>query len=310
MEREKILVIKLGALGDIMMYIGIIRGVVERHPDAEITFMTHASIVPLMRQTGWFSDFIVDNRGRYTFGELKRICLDTLARRRFDLIYDLQSSHRTLNVYYRLVRLLTRNALKWGRTDLQNDIDFLETPAKRMLSWGRQTVRHVALKKYPADVSFCHGEHRHFGLLPERYMLLIPGCSPTNPEKRWPVERFRAVSEYFGRKGLRSVVMGTGAEAAEIAAIARDNPFAVDFMNKSSLIDIPDLARGAEIVLGNDTGPSHMARLSGAKAVILFNERTHDAAVEMPRVVNIVAQSVTDVATETVVSALEELLAR
>ncbi|MBQ0032192.1 MAG: glycosyltransferase family 9 protein, partial [bacterium] len=271
MAHEKILIIKLGALGDVMMNTGLIRAVIGRHPGADFTLMTHASIVPLMKQSGWFADFIVDNRRGYGFSELKRICWTELARRKWDVIYDLQSSHRTLKVYYPLVRLLTRHPLTWGVTTpeypLPHGIVLRRTSAKRSFTWGRETDERFDVNPPPPDISFCHGEHRNFALLPERYVLIIPGCSPTNPEKRWPAERYRAVSEHFGAKGLKSVVLGTSAEAAEIQAVVKGNPHAVDFMNKASLIDIPDLARGAAIFIGNDTGPSHMARLAGAKGL-------------------------------------------
>ena len=314
MEREKILIIKLGALGDVMMNTGLIRAVVERHPGAAFTLMTHASIVPLMRQSGWFSDFIVDNRRGYSLSELKRICWTELAGRRWDVIYDLQSSHRTLKVYYPLVRLLTRHPLTWGETTpeypLPHGIILRRTSAKRRFTWGRETDELIPVAPPPADISFCHGEHRNFALLPDRYILMIPGCSPTNPEKRWPAERYRAVSEHFGARGLKSVVLGTSAEAAEIQAVVRDNPHAVDFMNKASLADIPDLGRGAAVVIGNDTGPSHMARLAGAKAVMLFNAHTAEAAAEMPTVVNLKGRLITDITVESAVAALEGLMAK
>ena len=313
MEREKILIIKLGALGDVMMNTGLIRMVVERHPGAEFTLMTHASIVPLMRQSGWFSDFIVDNRRGYGFAELKRICWTELAQRKWDVIYDLQSSHRTLKVYYPIVRFLTRHPLVWGVTTpeypLPHGIILRRTPAKRPFSWGHMTEVRFDITPPSADISFCHGEHKNFMLLPERYILIIPGCSPTNPEKRWPAERYRLVSEYFGAKGLKSVILGTLAEEAEITTIAKGNPYAINFMNKASLADIPDLARGAEIVIGNDTGPSHMARLAGAKMVMLFNAHTAEAAVEMPTTINLKGQNITDIAVEPVIAALEGLMA-
>lgn len=314
MRRERILVIKLGALGDVMMNTGLIQAVVERHPDAEFTLMTHASIVPLMKQSGWFADFIIDNRRRYRFSELKRICWTELAQRCYDVIYDLQSSHRTLKVYYPLVRFLTRHPLVWGVTTpeypLPHGIILRRTPAKRAFTWGHETDERIDLAPLPPDISFCHGEHRNFSLLPKRYILIIPGCSPTNPEKRWPAERYRAVSEHFGAKGLGTVVLGTSAEAAEIRAIADGNPHAVDFMDKASLADIPDLARGAAIVIGNDTGPSHMARLAGAKAVMLFNAHTAEAAVEMPTVVNLRGRLITDITVESAVAAMEGLMVK
>ena len=253
-------------------------------------------------------------RRGYSLSELKRICWTELARRKWDVIHDLQSSHRTLKVYYPLVRFLTRHPLTWGVTTpeypMPHGIILRRTPAKRAFTWGRMVEERFDVAPPPADIGFCHGEHRNFALLPDRYVLMIPGCSPRNPEKRWPSERYRAVSERLGAKGLKSVVLGTSAEEAEIRAIADGNPHAVDFMDKASLTDIPDLARGAAVVLGNDTGPSHMARLAGAKTVMLFNAHTAEAAVEMPTVVNLRGRLITDISVESAVAAMEGLMVR
>ena len=91
--------------------------------------------------------------------------------------------------------------------------------------------------------------------------------------------------------------------------IVKDNPYAVDFMDKASLLDIPDLARGAAITVGNDTGPSHMARLAGAKIVVLFPPYSTDAAEETPRFAKLTAESVYDISFDAVIAATERLLA-
>ena len=304
---ETVLILKHGALGDLVIESGLIHAIVDRHPGAEISLMTHASLVKIMDQSGWFSEFFVDNRGKYTFRELKRICKTIFADRKFDYIYDLQSSDRTLHIYYAVSRFLTRNPMNWGRL-APGGFDFYRTPSKRAYSWGRATVEHVDVTPLPADISFCHGEHANFHLLPERYALLFPGCSAKNPQKRWPAERYREISMRLGARGIKTVVAGTTAEAAEISAIAKGNPHAVDFMGKSSIIDIPDLARGALVVVGNDTGPSHMSRLSGAKTIMLFNEYDKRAAAVMPNVINIDNVRVSDIQVDEVMSAVDQML--
>ena len=305
MKRERILIIKLGSLGDVLIHSGMIRAIVERHPGAEITMMTGAPYVSLLKPSGWFADFFVDNRLPYCLSELKRVCRDFLAVRGFDRIYDMQSSHRTLGIYYRLVRLLTRQPLNWGRRVASNRFVFRRTGPKLPFAWGRAKTEELTFEPLPADISFCRGERKNFDLLPERYVLLIPGCSAGNVDKRWPADRYRALSEHFGARGLKSVVLGTSAEAAEIEAVVRGNPHAVDFMNKASLADIADLARGAVVVVGNDTGPTHMARLTGAKTVMLFCERTRRSAGRGANVINLFGQTTADIPVEQVVAAVE-----
>ena len=119
---------------------------------------------------------------------------------------------------------------------------------------------------------------KHFNELPAKFALLFPGCSAGNRQKRWPVERYRALVAHFASLGLKSVVAGTKAESEEISAICEGNPDAVDFMGKTSIADIPALALSAAVTVGNDTGPVHIARIAGAKTVILFTDYDYGRA--------------------------------
>jgi len=306
-ERQEILVIKHGALGDFVMTLGKIQAVRERHPDARFTLLTQGWLIPLAKKTGWFQDYVADGR-RYNLREWYHICKEVLADRKWDIIYDIQSNDRTLHRYQRLARFLTRHPMKWGQC-LPLGWDFHCTPAKLPFTWRRPTVEHLDLVPKPMDLSFCHGDRAFFHLLPERYVLLIPGCSAKNPQKRWPAERFRRLTEHFATLGMKSVVMGTKAEQREIAAICEGNPHAVDFMDRSGIPDIPDLALGAEVVIGNDTGPTHLAHFAGARTVLLFTDYDFGrAAAGVPHAIDLHAPKIDGIGYEAVERAAADLM--
>lgn len=271
---ETILVIKHGALGDFVMASGRMRTIRARHPAAHIALVTEAFLVGFARSLGLFDEFIEDSRG-YRFGVWWRVIKKTIADRKWDAIYDLQSSNRTLCRYYPLALLATGHALRWGVAQKGGMTFRTSTRKIPFLPWCWRNVAE-RIDWLPVDLSMCHGEKVHFGELPEKYALLIPGCSAGNERKRWPAERFRELTRHFAARGLKSVVMGTRAEAAEIDAICDGNPDAVNFLGKSAIADIPELANGAAVVVGNDTGPSHIAFYAGARLVMVFTD--HDFA--------------------------------
>lgn len=273
-----ILVIRHSALGDIVLATGVLREIRERHPTARITFLTRRAFVDFGKSMGFFDEVLIDNRERYL--GFWKVGYRLIACGGYDIVYDIQHKIRT-EAYHWIYRLCHPWRCEWYR-------------------------RFPSI--YPPDLSFCHGTHEHFDLLPERYVLLIPGCSPGHPHKMWPVESYRELSRRCGERGLKSVVLGTKAEAAVIAEIVRDNPNAVDFMGKASLADIPDLARGAVFVVGNDTGPSHMARIAGAKTITLFCRITEKSAREAPNAVNIIREHISDISVGDVLAAAENLV--
>ena len=77
----------------------------------------------------------------------------------------------------------------------------------------------VELEWTPTDLSFMHSENPELDKLPERYVLLICGCSPTHPYKRWPVQNFCELAQRLAARGVAPVLIGTNAEAAGIFAV-------------------------------------------------------------------------------------------
>jgi len=238
------------------------------------------------------------------------VCKTVLADRRWDVIYDVQSNSRTLYRYQRIARFLTRHPVRWGRRR-PDGWEFAVTPAKLPFTWRFAKKEFVPMRRKPLDLSFCHGTREFFHLLPERYALLVPGCSAKNPQKRWPSALFRRLTEDLAARGLKSVVMGTVAERKEIGEICRENPNAVDFMGKSGIPDIPDLALGAAVVIGNDTGPTHMAHLAGARTVLLFTDYDFGrAAAKEPQSINLHAPEITGIGYDGVLAAADSLIPR
>ena len=308
MKRENILVVKHGALGDFVLSLSLMSAIVKRHPGARFTLITQSFLVDLAKRTGFFDEIIVDNRG-YKIRDWWRIIKKTLADRPFDRIYDLQSNNRTLVRYAPLARFATRHPMRWGKR-VKDGFDFLCTPAKLPFTFKRCTVEHVDMDAPRIDISFIHGEGRNFHLLPAKYALVIPGCSAGSPQKRWPPERYREISLWLGSIGIKSVVLGTKAESAEIDAVCRDNPHAVNFMGKSAISDLPDIASRAIVAVGNDTGPSHIAWRSGAQTVMCFTEYDSRALPRVPNVTGLVAQKITDIPVEDVKRAVEARLGK
>ncbi len=300
---ENVLVIKHGALGDFVMASGRMLTVRRRHPGAHVALVTERFLAALAKSMGIFDEIVEDSRG-YSFATWWRVIKRTIADRRWDAIYDLQSSNRTLCRYYPLALLATGNAMRWGRLAKGGLVWRENTRKAPFLPWFWRS-RFEAVEWLPRDLSMCHGARENFSLLPPRYALVIPGCSAGNERKRWPADRYRALTAEFAKRGLKSVVLGTKAERAEIEAICSGNPDAVDFMGKSAIEDIPDLANGAEVVVGNDTGPTHIAQIAGARTVLIFADSDYVRAAPKgaPNATSLHGRSVLDVPLSDVVAA-------
>lgn len=93
----------------------------------------------------------------------------------------------------------------------------------------------------------------------ENAIVLLPGAG--KPNKLWPVERFREVAKRIGPKAL--AVWGPGERELAEAIGARVAP-------PTSLRELAWILQKAELVIGADTGPLHLADALGAKVIGLY----------------------------------------
>ena len=303
---QKILVIKLGALGDFILTTGMMKAIRKAYPEAHITLLTGAAYQSLARKSGFFDDIEIDNR-THRLQDWIRICKKILADQKWDMIFDLQISSRTRKKYYPIARFITKNPINWALW-CKGGFTVKSSPQKMPFWWGKTTFSNLKLSSCDNSLDFCYGTYQGCQDLPEKYVLLIPGCSAAHPYKRWPAKFYAQVAKVLAEKGIYSLVIGTNDERKEIQEICEITPKALNFCNKSKLLDIPDLAHRASAVIGNDTGPMHMAELTDTPCFTLYCDRTKQAALQRPNVTNFIGQNIQDISAEDVLTKLLSVL--
>jgi len=102
-----------------------------------------------------------------------------------------------------------------------------------------------------------------------RYAVLNPGAAW--PNKRWPPQRFGAVAAALrSRHGLRSIVTwGPGEESIGRDVVAASDGAAI-LSPRTSVADLVALCRGAALMISGDTGPTHIATALGTPIVGIY----------------------------------------
>lgn len=265
-----ILVIKLGALGDFIQALGPMRSIRQHHDKAHITLLTTAPFEKMGRDCGYFDNVWVDTRPKfYHIGRWA-----SLARRLnsagFDRVYDLQNNDRT-SFYFTLFRPKPQwSGIARGASHRNASH---ERTARRAFDGHCQTLAIAGIQDIAIDTLDWMGEKKAVKTPDKPYIMLIPGCSPQHPEKRWPSAFFIELTDKAARAGFRNVIIGTDDEKDVTAAIAQAGQNVVDMTGQTSLYDIAALAGNAACVIGNDTGPMHIAAATGSPCVPLFCTR-------------------------------------
>ncbi len=267
MPEPRILVIKLGALGNVVLAMNAFAAIRAFHATARISLLTTAPYAGWLRQAPWFDEVLVDARPAWwNLPGLYRL-RQTLSRPGFTRIYDLQTSGRSSH-YFRLFQDAAKPewsgiVSKASHPDRDPDRAHLHDLDRHASQLGQAGIATIPT----ADLSWCRGDIGRFGLPPD-FVVLVPGSAPHRPEKRWPAARYQALALALRTQGLTPVILGAAAEAP----IAHEIPAALNLIGQTSFGDLADLGRSARFTIGNDTGPTHLLAASGSPAVVLFSQ--------------------------------------
>ena len=266
---QRILVIKLSALGDFVLSLGPMQAIRAAHPRAEMTLLTTKGLAALAEATGLFQEIWLDERPK--LWRLDRVL--ALRRRlragRFDRVYDLQTSNRS-NAYFRL--FWPGPWPEWS--GIAPGCSHPDTNPERTrihpVEAQRGQLAATGIADVPlSDLSCWQGDIAHLNL-PTNYAVLLPGGAPHRPDKRWPAERFGEIAVRLAGQGIAPVIVGGPPEQEAARIIGAASPQALSIVGQTSLLDLAAVMRGARLVVGNDTGPMHIASLSGAPCIVLF----------------------------------------
>lgn len=265
-----ILVIKLSALGNMVLSFGPFAAIRAHHEPARITLLTTAPYARWLARAPWFDQVWAD--GRPAWWDLPGL-LDLRARLRgggFARVYDLQTSGRSS----RYLRLFPRGARpEWSGIAPGASLFDRQPDRARLHDIDRQIgqLRQAGIARFPPpDLSWSQADLTPFAL-PPRFALLVPGSSPHRPGKRWPEARFAALANALAGDGIAPVILGSAAEAPLGRAIAAAAPGAIDLTGRTGLDTLAALGRAAEAAIGNDTGPMHLLAAAGCRSLALFS---------------------------------------
>ena len=317
---EKILVIKLSALGDFVLALAAMKKIREAHRKAHITLLTTPPFVALAKICPYFNAVESDGRPE-SFAQwvaLRR----RLRAAGYARVYDLQTSAQSNRIF----QILRPYPPPWSgialgcslphKNPLRNSMHTLERQADQLMYAGIWPDAPTEPGAAPApDLSWIW-KHQPLdrpvpgGVKPRPYVMFVPGGSAHRPEKRWPVEKYAELARILYSKGMDIVIIGGPQETPLAHAIQREVPRARDLTGRTDFGRIAILGAKAALAVGNDTGPLHLAAAAGARTVVLFSGAS-DPALSGPRgkVAVMRAERLSDLAVATVAQRAQSLIA-
>jgi lipopolysaccharide heptosyltransferase I len=271
-DARRIAIIKPSALGDIVHALPVLTALRARFPAARITWVVNSSFEALIAGHPDLTDTLRFDRGAMTgAGRAARAVWSfarELRRRRFDLAIDMQG-------------LLRSGLMAWG-TGAPVRVGFANAREGSRYLYTHKVKSPALDAGHAVDRMWCVAEAFGVGRLPKTFRVplqpaeveaaraaLAPLPRPVVAvavgakwlTKRWPAAHFaELLNRAHGHFGGTACFLG----APDDVALSRDvigrlrGP-ALDLTGKTSLPRLAAVLSLADVMLGNDTGPLHLA---------------------------------------------------
>jgi lipopolysaccharide heptosyltransferase I len=287
----RFLIVRLGALGDVVHAIPVAAALRRAFPAARIDWLVSAKHREILDLVPVIDHLVPVNDRPSISGRAEQDGMSLLSafrelrRARYDVAIDLQGLIKSAvlarasggarvvgfssrYVRERLARLFYTDAYDPGAGGMH---DPRETRHIVAINLGLLSVLGVAAGDAEFPIVQVESEAARIASRQTggRYALLNPGAAW--PNKRWPPARFGAIAaELRNRYGLLSVILwGPGEEALGAAVVAGAGGAAI-LSPKTGIADLVALARGAAVIVSGDTGPTHIAAAVGTPIVGIY----------------------------------------
>ncbi len=288
---KSILVIRWGAIGDLLMTTPLLRTLRQRWPGVHISFACDHGLAGVVHATGLVDEVIgIDKRTEYTLTTLPTL-RRRLRVRPYDLALDLQPVFRS-------------RFLAW----LSGAQRVLHVPRDPQFGPGRPARRTAAenfiavlgplgvggpldglhLSYVPAQDAQQRAQTLldQLGVPAGRYVLVNPGASAAN--RRWPADHLRqTLRELRSRHpDLAVLLLGGPGDIAQFEAIdvqSLQDPKIHVLIGTVDLQTTASLMALSATTLSTDTGPMHIAAAVNAPLVALFGPTSPARTGPAPR---------------------------
>jgi heptosyltransferase I len=275
---RSILVVRLGALGDLVHALPAVAAMRAAWPDARIDWLVDARYQALLALVPVIDHAIVV--GKPGGGSVTRV-VGALRAAKYDVAIDLQGLLKSA-VFARIAR--ARTTVGFVAAQLREPAASVFYTRRVRADEGGHVIRknlslveslgaRVDRVTFPLNVPaspMLDEARAELGLDAEApFAVINPGAGW--PNKQWPCDRFGAIAVHLRhRHGLASLVLWGPGERERSEQVAAASAGAARLGPATSIADLIAILRAAAVFVAGDTGPLQLAAAAGTPIVGVF----------------------------------------
>lgn len=287
-QPKNILVIRLSAIGDVIMASALIPALRNTFPEARLAWFTEDTCADLLRDHPGLDRVLVwprrrwrrlcsEGRYRELWREFRQL-LRELKQARFDLVLDTQGLLKS-GLWAWATRAKTRIGLGSREGSQQLMTKTLDRRSKTPRIGGEYfklaEQLGYGLDEFPMDIQPSGQVRQQAGEILQAAGLGGPFAVfcpfTTRPQKHWFEERWAELARRLAaERGLTVALLGGPADRDAAARIVAQSPGLVNLVGATQLIQCAAIIDQASLLIGVDTGLTHLGTAMKTPTLALF----------------------------------------
>jgi ADP-heptose:LPS heptosyltransferase len=298
---QRILVMRLGAIGDCLRALPAVVRLRRERPDAHIAWAVERGVQPVLSGHPAIDRFHLLDRGaldggwRRALAEGRRFAAEVRAES-YDVVLDFHGRLKS-GVLGWLSRVPVRVGFAKGDSTEGNHL-FTNVHVKLADTWENRVLRFLhllaplgvstgydpaapALHIDPDALAGARRWYEHAGRPP---VVAYPGTSERRARERWPEDKWIALLRRLGGEGIASVVFWGPAERAFCERIVAAAGPSCRLAPSTRLPEMMAMIGIFEVFIGSDTAAMHMAWMQGVPTAVFLGPKPTRTIEPLPPV--------------------------
>jgi heptosyltransferase II len=271
-----ILIVKIGAIGDVVMALPVVPEIRNKHPKARITWLCGQQVEPLLKNISGIDRLIsIEEKGLFSqgfSGKLKTIgsVWRKLAGETFDLVlyYYHSPLYKVLFFPARIREMRGFGALGQGNQ--------LPVPGRHH---SLEYIQAFSGQEGPYAFRPAYPEYRHppgpayLSPSPGKKIVALSCGGAKNilrddDLRRWPIDHYRKLAELLLAQGIEVVLTGSAGDKWILPHF--EGLPVQDWTGKLPLVEFVRFLKECDLLVTHDSGPLHLADLAPCPVLGLF----------------------------------------
>ncbi len=261
---NKILIIRAGAIGDVVHTSNLFRSIKQAYPQVSIHYMTSELIKPLLIEDLDIEKVLTINPKFKLFSSYTKELANTLKNEKYDLVINLQPSFKIKSLIFLAgIKKQVVYRKSFGMHAVKN---FWATGTKAF----PEMQEIDKLKLYLPKTAIECAKEKVKDIKRPIIVINAGGVLSKRQGRTYPVEKWIELGNKIQEKYNGTIILNGAKEDKDILAPLNTIKNTIDYIGELSLINSCAVIGEADLMISGDSGPLHIATALGVKSIGLY----------------------------------------